>query len=97
MTISPLRPLHYNLFLVSTTCRNCGWSAQSQEITLAHGDGNGVAFTNPERGTAPRFDIPIRQLYVERTLPWCYDCVAATSATSVPSHLLAPFDPSDFA
>lgn len=68
------RPLHYNLFLVTSTCHTCGEEYLTQDIHLAREIPKGVAYS-PPKPNEKMFDVPVHKKTVQRDIPWCSMCV----------------------
>lgn len=68
------KPLHYNLFLITCTCRTCGEEYVSPDIFLAREIPKGVAYS-PPKPEERMFDIPVHKKNVQRDVPWCPMCV----------------------
>lgn len=80
------RPLYYNLFLITCTCRTCGEEYVHPDIFLAREISKGVAYS-PPGPQEQMFDVPVHKKNVQRDVPWCSMCVDL-----VPRKPLTEFD-----
>lgn len=76
-------PRHYNLFLVTTTCRTCGEEYTYPDLMLARAIPKGEAYSPPAL-TAEVWDIPVHKKLVERDVLFCTMCVDKIEKTPLP-------------
>lgn len=77
------KPLYYNLFLVTTTCRTCGEEYTHPDLFLAREIPKGEAFSPPKLD-GEVWDIPVHKKIVQRDVLFCTMCVDKIEKTPLP-------------
>ena len=76
-------PRHYNLFLVTTTCRSCGEEYVFPDLLLARAIPKREAYSPPPLG-GPVWNIPVHRKVVQRDVLFCSMCADRVEKTDLP-------------